>query len=268
MTLQIQFFGHATMRLELDGVRLMTDPILRAGVAGLVHRAPVTDTVTAVADLDAVLISHLHHDHLDFGSLKLMASDVPVLVPPGAGAYIAKHGFPHTRELAAGESWTATRGGTSATTDGHVGEVRVSATRADHRGYRVPFGPNAGCVGFLIRGSQSIYFAGDTALFAPMADLGPVDVALLPVAGWGPRLGPGHMDPEQAVAALKLLRPRVAIPIHWGALVPRGLHLRQWSYLTQPPLDFVARARVEAPEVIVHVLSPGAALEIAPAATP
>ena len=56
MTLQIQFFGHATLRLELDGVRLMTDPILRAGVAGLVHRAPATDTVTAVADLDAVLI--------------------------------------------------------------------------------------------------------------------------------------------------------------------------------------------------------------------
>jgi L-ascorbate metabolism protein UlaG (beta-lactamase superfamily) len=259
MTLRVQFFGHATVRLELDGVALMTDPILRAGVAGLVHRAPVVDTAAAVAGLDAVLISHLHHDHLDFGSLHLVAPDVPVLVPPGAGAFVGGHGFRGARELAPGETWEVAGSPDTA-------PVRVTATFADHKGYRVPFGPGAACIGFLIQGSQSIYFAGDTALFPAMADLAPLDLALLPVAGWGPRLGPGHMDPTQAVAALRLLRPRASIPIHWGALVPRGLHLRQWDYLSQPPIDFAAQTALELPELSVHILAPGSALDLPAAA--
>jgi L-ascorbate metabolism protein UlaG (beta-lactamase superfamily) len=104
---------------------------------------------------------------------------------------------------------------------------------------------------------EQVYFAGDTQAFAEMRDLGPIDVALVPIAGWGPVLGPGHMGPRAALEAVKLIRPRVVIPIHWGSLVPFGLHVHTWSYLTQPPLDFVELSRREAPEVHVQVLQAG-----------
>jgi L-ascorbate metabolism protein UlaG (beta-lactamase superfamily) len=94
-----------------------------------------------------------------------------------------------------------------------------------------------------------------------MDQLGDIDLALLPVGGWGPILGPGHMSPREAVRALKLLRPRVAVPIHWGSLVPVGLHVRAWPYLTRPPREFAALARRQAPDVKVRVLAPGASLE-------
>jgi L-ascorbate metabolism protein UlaG (beta-lactamase superfamily) len=102
-----------------------------------------------------------------------------------------------------------------------------------------------------------VYFAGDTQAFAAMRSLGPIDVALMPIAGWGPVLGPGHMNPAAAVEALRLIRPQVAIPIHWGSLVPMGLHRRAWSYLTRPPLEFAQRMRLELPDVQVQILHPG-----------
>ena len=143
-----------------------------------------------------------------------------------------------------------------------IDTVRVVATPARHTGFRPPFGPLGGCLGFVLEGSARVYFAGDTALFPQMAALGPVDVALLPVAGWGPVLGPGHMDPLEAARALRLLRPKIAIPIHWGTLAPVGLHLWHWPYLVNPPLDFVDHARDLAPEVVVRVLEPGESVEI------
>jgi L-ascorbate metabolism protein UlaG (beta-lactamase superfamily) len=90
-----------------------------------------------------------------------------------------------------------------------------------------------------------------------MQGLRPIDVVLVPIAGWGPVLGPGHMGPGAAIDALRLIRPRVAIPIHWGSLVPLGLHRRSWGYLTQPPLDFLELARQHMPEVQVQILQPG-----------
>jgi L-ascorbate metabolism protein UlaG (beta-lactamase superfamily) len=93
-----------------------------------------------------------------------------------------------------------------------------------------------------------------------MADLAPIDAALLPVAGWGPTLGPGHMDAERAAEAAALLRPAVAVPIHWGTLHPRGRRRGAWFH--RPPHRFAARVAQLAPEVDVRVLEPGAALEL------
>jgi L-ascorbate metabolism protein UlaG (beta-lactamase superfamily) len=93
-----------------------------------------------------------------------------------------------------------------------------------------------------------------------MADLAPIDAALLPVAGWGPTLGPGHMDAEQAAEAVALLRPAIAVPIHWGTLHPRGR--RRGAWFDTPPQRFASRVALLAPEVEVRVLEPGAALEL------
>jgi L-ascorbate metabolism protein UlaG (beta-lactamase superfamily) len=125
----------------------------------------------------------------------------------------------------------------------------------------VPFGPFGGCLGFIIEGSARVYFAGDTDLFSQMTALGPIDIALIPVAGWGPVLGPGHMNPLKAARALQLIRPKIAIPIHWGTLAPIGVHLGHWPYLVTPPLEFVEYARTLAPDVEVRVVQPGEAVE-------
>jgi len=246
----ITFLGHATLRLEIDGAVFLTDPILRTFAAGLVHRRPVQDVAQIVDGVDHVLISHLHRDHLDLASLHRLPADVEIVVPLGGGDVVRRAGFTRVSELGVGERLS-------------VRGVQVCATPASHNGFRAPFGPTAECLGFVVEGSQRIYFAGDTDVFDAMADLAPVDVALLPIAGWGPKLGPGHMGPIEAVRSLDLLRPRTVIPIHWGSLVPLGLHLRDWSYLTRPPLTFADIARHAHPEVEVRILEPGQTLDLA-----
>ena len=91
-----------------------------------------------------------------------------------------------------------------------------------------------------------------------------LDVALLPVAGWGPKLGPGHMDPLDAARAVRLLKPRVAIPVHWGTLLPIGTASPHRARLADPPRLFVRHVAQLAPDVEVRVLAPGQATTLAP----
>jgi len=103
-----------------------------------------------------------------------------------------------------------------------------------------------------------VYFAGDTDLFDGMAELGPIDVALLPVSGWGPRLPAGHLDPRGAAEALRLLRPRIAVPIHWGTFrAPFGARPDD-----RPAREFAQAAAELAPEVEVRVLAIGETLAL------
>jgi L-ascorbate metabolism protein UlaG (beta-lactamase superfamily) len=113
-------------------------------------------------------------------------------------------------------------------------------------------------VGFLLRGGRRIYFAGDTDLFDGMEELGAgLDLALLPIWGWGPSVGPGHLDPERAARAAALLSPQVVVPIHWGTLYPLGLARFRPRPLRAPPLEFAAWMRELAPQVEVRLLAPG-----------
>ena len=240
----IVYVGHATVLIELDGIRLLTDPVLGAWIGPLRRQAPAP--ARAVGErLDAILISHLHRDHTDLRSLRRVAAEVPLVVPAGARGFFAERGFDQLIELSPGESH-------------RFGSVTVTATPADHEiGRR---GVDAEPVGFLVEGSRRLYFAGDTDLFDGMAELGEgLDLALLPVWGWGPTLGPGHMNPERAAHAAALLRPRVAVPIHWGSFYPAGLARLRPRPLREPPHEFAARVRDLAPEVEVEVLDPGSA---------
>jgi L-ascorbate metabolism protein UlaG (beta-lactamase superfamily) len=238
------YVGHATVLLDLDGTRLLTDPVLRRRIGPLIRHGPAPRPETT-ADIDAVLISHLHRDHADLASLRRLGGGVPLLVPRGSRTFFQGHGFRSLIELAPGES-------------SRIGNLTVTAVEAQHDGGRRRGAADVQPLGFLIDGSRSIYFAGDTDLFEGMEGLAPeLDLALLPVWGWGPTLGPGHLDPEGAARAAALLSPRLAVPIHWGTLYPFGLARLRPDRLSLPAEEFVALARELAPQVGTRVLLPG-----------
>ena len=252
-TARLTFLGHSTVLVELDGTRLITDPVLRSRIALLRrqgHASPPPDPPS----VDGVLISHLHWDHLDLPSLARLGRTVPILVPVGAGAHLRRRGFANARELAPGDETT-------------INGTRVLATPANHHGLPRPLNPTRRCLGFVVAGSRSVYFAGDTDLFPEMAALHPdLDAALLPVWGWGPVLGARHLDPRRAAEALRLLRPKLAVPIHWGTLYPMGLGRVRRRVLSEPPLAFARHAAVLAPEVEVRVVPPGGSTSLDPSA--
>ena len=144
-----------------------------------------------------------------------------------------------------------------------IGGVHVRAVPALHSGFRPPLGPTAPPLGFVIRGSRTIYFAGDTDLFEGMADLGErVDLALIPVWGWGPTLGRGlHLDPLKAAEALRLIRPRAAVPIHWGTYWPHALGRVLAERLVEPPAAFAEYAAELAPDVRIVPTAVGDSIE-------
>ena len=243
------YVGHATTVVELDGVRILTDPLLRPRVAQLRRLVPLGEPLGRV---DAVLVSHLHFDHFDLRSIRMLGRGVPVVVPRGgAVGLLRRRGFADVRGAAEGA-------------EVRVGPVLVRAVPACHpEGRGVPWigGP---ALGYVISGSGSVYFAGDTGFFPEMSAVRGVDVALLPVAGWGRRLPEaGHLSPLRAAEALRLVEPRVAIPIHWGTLAPlwrRAGHPGRES----PAVEFRRLAAEIAPAVDVRVLQPGQALTVAP----
>jgi L-ascorbate metabolism protein UlaG (beta-lactamase superfamily) len=246
--LRITWLGHSTVLIELDGVRLITDPVLRRRVVHL-RRTAVRPNVRALQPVDAALISHLHHDHLDTRSLASLGRRMPVVIPPGGVAILRRRRFAHVSGVEVGDE-----------TD--VGPVGVRATYADHDGRRPPFGGPASAVGYVITGSACVYFAGDTDLFSGMSTLArELDVALLPVSGWGAHLPHGHLDPKRAAYALALLRPRVAIPIHWGTYRPFG-NPAEAALLRRPADRFAELARQLTPEVDVRVLPVGGSTEV------
>jgi len=243
---QITYVGHATLLIEQEGVRILTDPILRNRVLFLRRRCPLQLSDGALDDLDVVLISHLHYDHLDIPSLRHLGLQRRLIVPAGAASWLRGFGFSQVEELRVGEATSA-------------GPLTITATPALHPTSRHRFGPRIdSCLGYLLQGRQSIYFAGDTDIFSEMAHLSPaLDLALLPVWGWGPRLGAGHMDRLRAAQALQWLKPRYAIPIHWGTLYPINPLAAAPLFLVQPPERFALFAAEFAPEVTVNIVQPG-----------
>jgi len=245
----IRYIGHATVLLEVDGVRILTDPFLRDRLGPLERHGPTPDA-DEIGPVDVVLISHGHPDHLDRRSLEAVKGNATVVVPRRLGAMVRRWLGSEVVELRAGENRD-------------VRGVQVEAVRAKH--WISPGAPRAQPLGFLIGGGTCVWFAGDTARYPEMIALrGRVDVALLPVATWGPHLGPGHLGPEDAAEVVATVGARVAIPIHWGTLYPRRLH-RLWTGPLEQPGDRFAEAMARvAPRTEVHVLQPSEGTTVRP----
>jgi L-ascorbate metabolism protein UlaG (beta-lactamase superfamily) len=245
--IRITYVGHATVEIDTGGTRLLTDPVVRGRVAHLRRIVPLPP-LPELARPDAVLISHAHFDHLDLPSLRRLAS-CPVLAPRGCGRLLERAGLREVTELAPGQRL-------------RVGATEVTAALMDHNGRRHPFSRARETLAYLLHGPGRVFFAGDTDLFDRMrAFAGGLDVALLPIWGWGPRLPRGHMGPPQAARAAALLEPRVAIPIHWGTLAsPRAGWLDDPA---RPARAFERHVAELAPDIEVRVLAPGGRTEIA-----
>lgn len=241
----LTWWGHSSVELRLDGVRVVVDPLLRR------HVGPLASTGHRPRDLDVdvVLLSHLHRDHTDLPSVRKFGRRTTVVAPPGGGDLVARGARGPVTELAVGEGI-------------RVGDVTVISVPALHDGRRHIGGVEGEAVGYLVVGSRVVYVAGDTDLYDGMTGLertagGPVDVAVLPVSGWGLNLGPGHMDARRAAQSLTLIRPRQAVPVHWGTLrIPLLWRLRPAHHLGSPH-TFARLARDLAPETEVVVPESG-----------
>ncbi len=230
--------------IELDGRVLLTDPLLTERLYSIRRICPVVDP-GRLPKIDLVLISHLHHDHCHPQSLRGLRGSPTFLTPHGGGDFLARNDVGPAIEAGPGDRFEFL-------------DLRIDCLPANHSGERVPFGPHAAALAFEIIGSRRIYFVGDTGYFEPMrtADQ-PLDVALLPVSGWGDSLGPGHLDPDDAARAARQLGPRWVVPIHWGAYknaIPVAPRVRE---ILSPAQQLVVALEGDRAGIQTAVLRPG-----------
>ncbi|MFC0625167.1 MBL fold metallo-hydrolase [Kribbella deserti] len=252
--MKLSWWGHATTTIDVDGTRLLTDPVLTYRLAHLRRRrGPVP--VPAAGHCDAVLISHLHSDHLHLPSLRLVSPKATFVVPRGAARLISQVCGPsygeRCVEVTAGEKV-------------RINDLDITAVPAHHDGRRHPWAAlRAPALGYRVDGSPSVWFAGDTDLFEELnSQIGPVDLALVPVGGWGPNLGPGHLDPVRAAEAVQRVGARAAVPIHFGTFWPVGCDWLRPELFLPPGERFVTAMAELDPQVRVDLLEPGDTTEV------
>jgi L-ascorbate metabolism protein UlaG (beta-lactamase superfamily) len=203
----ITFIGHATVLIQLDGVTLLTDPILS-------EKRLVAPGFPAggLPDVDVVLVSHGHRDHLDVPTHRRLGRAGTIAVTAeNLGDLLRGSGYDAIEEMPRGRTLV------------HRG-VSITALRVNHWGTRGLFPDGRGYTGFLIEGpSGTVFFPGDTAytpLFKEYGERYDIDVALLPIGAYKPdSFRRVHMNPEDAFQAFVDLRARTLVPIHWGTFV-------------------------------------------------
>ena len=244
----VTWWGHATCTIEDRGVRVLTDPLFcsRLGHLGR-RRGPLPGDGSRRVDL--AVVSHLHVDHLHIGSLALLPRHVPVAVPRGA-----LHAVPELRRLRDRDLVEVGPGDVF-----RVGGLVVEAVPAEHDGRRWPWSRRrAPALGYVVNGEARTYFAGDTDRSDAVREaVGRCDVALLPVGGWGPTLGAGHLDPARAAGFLAGLDAYHAVPVHFGTMWPVGLGRVRPDRFDRPGSEFAGHAARLGLACAVRELRPG-----------
>lgn len=182
--------------VEMNGLTIITDPVFR--LMGF-RAMPRAYTIDQLPKPDLILVSHRHVDHWDPWTMRRLPKDTPLIVRPHRIASDARRfGYTDVQEL---DPWSKVR----------VKEVTITAVPAKHQGKEI---------GFVLQGEKTVYFAGDTSfhdeIFTVIGQRFDLDVVLLPIGGLHFFGASAHIDPPQAVEALKLLRPQVVVGTHWG----------------------------------------------------
>jgi L-ascorbate metabolism protein UlaG (beta-lactamase superfamily) len=218
--LHITWYGHASALVELDGVRLLLDPVWSERCSPSRHVGPrrlhgVPVALERVGRIDAVVISHDHYDHLDADTVRTLAAttDALFVVPLGVGAHLDTWGVLPDRyvECDWGESV-------------EVGGVRVTAVEAQHFSGRGLRRDGTLWASWVLAGEAGrVFFSGDTGYFDGYEEMGrehgPFDVSLMAIGAYDRAWPDIHLTPEEAVKATRELRGGLLLPIHWCTFV-------------------------------------------------
>ncbi|MBS1151356.1 MAG: hypothetical protein H6Q89_3054 [Myxococcaceae bacterium] len=222
--LRVTWLGHSSALVELDGHRVLTDPVwsLRASPLTWIGPArwyPPPIALEQLRPIDVVLISHDHYDHLDQQTMVAMKGwNATFVVPLGVGAHLAYWGIPEAKIVEL-DWWERTT----------IGGLIITMTPARHASGRHLFDMGATLwAGYAVRGPQHrVYYSGDTGLFPAMKEigqkLGPFDLTMIEVGQYNRAWPDWHIGPEQAVTAHQWVQGKVLLPVHW-ALFPLAAH--------------------------------------------
>lgn len=253
--LHITWYGHASTLVEIEGRAVLIDPVWseRASPSQLVgpHRLhPPPVRLDELPDIDAVVVSHDHYDHLDMATIKALAehSSAPFLVPLGVGAHLERWGVRAARIIELDWDESAT-----------VSGVRFTVTPARHFSGRGFARDETLWASWVVAGpTRRVFYSGDTGYFDGFARIGrehgPFDAALVQVGAYGQYWPDIHMTPEDGVSAHVDVRGGVLIPVHWCTFV---LSFHAWG----EPVDRVWREAKER-DVTLAVPRPGERVDI------
>ena len=255
--MKVTYIGHATLLLELGGVRLLTDPNFDAKLGRILPRvSPPGIALEQLPTLDAILLTHAHADHLSFDSLERLPRSIPLFAPPVIAKWLRRLGHTHAVDFAPGESV-------------RIGDATIRAASATHRGNRYGYDRwRSSANMYLLDAAETAFFAGDTALVDDThhlvektlwANERELDLALLPIGyapWWKPGFRRGHLTHEDALTLFERLRARVLVPYHWGT----------FRHVTATAYDAIRRLRERVDEEKLHatvrIIEPGESLEV------
>lgn len=258
--LRATWLGHATVLVELEGVRILTDPIWSERASpfeslGPSRFQPPPVALSALPKLDAVVISHDHYDHLDEATIRALApTGVRFFVPLGVSAHLLAWGV-EAGQITELDWWE----------EGQVGEVRIVATPARHFSGRSLTNRNSTLWASwaFVGPSRRVYFGGDTGMFDGFAvigeRLGPFELTLMPIGAYDRSWKSVHVTPEEAVVAHQAVEGGLLLPIHWGTF---NLAMHGWD---EPAERLVSHAVSEGVEVVTPELGQIVDLDAPPA---
>ncbi len=267
--LRVTWLGHSTMLLEIDGYRLLLDPIWSKRVSPFsfagparFHPTPLPKKEILKMNIDAVLISHDHYDHLDEETIRwIQATGIRFLVPLGVGAHLQRWGV-NPAQIVELDWWEDVRIEINSGNSGDSGELRLVATPARHfSGRTLADRDETLWTSWSILGPRHrVFFSGDTALFPGFREIGdrfgPFDLTMMEVGAYNQAWPDVHMGPEQAVKAHEMVQGKVLLPVHWGTF---DLGLHAW---TEP----IERSLAAAEQRGVTTLTPRPGESLEPAA--